>query len=365
MQQATRIKASGIFFAVACLYAAVAVPLAVYSMTSLSPVAPGLIGPGHAHEMLFGFALALVAGYLLGSVTVVQLGVLLALWLAARGFAVLAPGSWPAAVLSPLFALVLAGFVVPKFRHAKKWRNRSVMPLLALLCILPAAYATALHVPLPVARRELLLAGILLLALLMAFMGGRVIAPAAGGAYYRIGLNLKERVQPRLEGATILLLAAAAVAALLPLQRYAGLAAVAGGTVIAARLYRWRLWRLPGRWDLWCLGVGYGWLALGTVLLGSLLLAGADPVAAVHVITVGALGTLSLCVMTRIHLQRIQQPPSRARLLTVAVGLIAAATVLRFAVNFLPAERVPLLWASAAGWSAAYLITALRLVGKF
>jgi len=361
--QTTRIKAAGIFFPVACLYAALAVPLSVYAMTTVTAWPPGLVAAGHAHEMLFGFALLLVAGYLLSTAAPVTLAALLGLWLAARISYELAPQSPAAEVLSPLYALVLAVLVVPKFRSAKKWRNRSVMPLLLGLCLLPAAYAADVVFQGNVSRLQLLLSGIILLALLMAFMGGRIIAPAAGGAFYRIGVNLRERVQPRLEGAIIILLAIAAIAVFLPYGRYgAGIAAGAGGLAAAVRLFRWRLWQLPGRQDLWCLGIGYGWLALGLLLLGSLMLAGVTPIPALHVITVGALGTLSICVMTRINLQYRKQDPAGDSRISLAVALIAVATVARFAAGIQPEVRTEVLWTAAGAWSLAYLLTAIRLL---
>ncbi|MEJ2760860.1 MAG: NnrS family protein [Gammaproteobacteria bacterium] len=361
--QITRIKAASIFFPVACLHAALSVPLAVHAMTGGTGWPPGLLVSGHAHEMLFGFALLLVAGYLLSSASFITLIVLLGLWLAARICYMFAPHSLPAAALSPLFALVLACLVVPKFRSAKKWRNRSVMPLLLALCLLPAAYAAAVSFHWQVTRLELLVAGILLLALLMAFMGGRIIAPAAGGAFYRLGINLRERVQPRLEGAIIILLAIAAITVFLPFSHYGtGITACAGGLVVAMRLFRWRLWQLPGHQDLWCLGLGYGWLALGLVLLGGLMLANVSPIPALHIIAVGALGTLSICVMTRVNLQYLKQDPAEATLVSLSVGLIAIATLARFAAGIIPDSHVELLWTAAGIWSLAYLLTAAQLL---
>src|SRR5690606_6000458 len=96
---------------------------------------------------------------------------LLALWLIARVSHALAPAGLLAAVSGPLFAIVLAVCLVPKFKAAKKWRNRSVVPLLLALCALPLVYAVAMRLQRPGAAYELLPVGIVLLSLLMAFMG--------------------------------------------------------------------------------------------------------------------------------------------------------------------------------------------------
>lgn len=365
MRRSSKIHGSGIFFPAAALYAALAVPLSVYAMTTASAWPPGLIGPGHAHEMLFGFALALVAGYLLGPVSRQRLLLLFVIWLAARISYALAPASPVAVIASPLFALVLAACIVPKFRSAKKWRNRSVGPLLLALCVLPTVFAAKAYFP-GTGQYELLPAGIVLLALLMAFMGGRIIAPAAAGAFYRRDMNLANRVQPRLEASLIILLAVAATALLLPHGRYvAALGAGAAGVIAAVRLVRWHLWEIRDRSDLMGLAAGYGWLSLGLILMGGLLAAGRSVIPALHVITVGALGTLSICVMTRVHLQHSRRDPARAApVVTYAIVLIAVATVARWTANLVPGLHAVLLSVAAAGWTLAYLLTAALLLKR-
>jgi uncharacterized protein involved in response to NO len=356
-------QAYGFFFPAAAIYAAIAVPLAVYVMTTDAAWPPGLIGPGHAHEMLFGFALAVVAGYLLGPMPRRLLVLTFSLWLVAR-FAYLAAPSSPAAIiLSPAFALLLAGLVVPKFLTAKKWRNQMISPLLLAICVLPAGHALAMYLSQPATGYSLLLTAIILFALLMAFMGGRVIAPAVAGEFYRHGENLDARVQPRLEAALIILLAGAAISLVLPYGHWAaGIATSGAGIVAAIRLARWRLWRCMSRPDLIGLGLGYAWLALGLLLLGKSLFTGAYPGTSLHVITIGALGSLSIGIMARIHLQRIKQDPSRAPLVTAAIALIAIATLSRWAAYLDHGVQVPLLWAAAAGWSIAYLLLSVQLL---
>jgi uncharacterized protein involved in response to NO len=206
----------------------------------------------------------------------------------------------------------------------------------------------------------LLLQGVLLFALLMAFMGGRIIAPAAGGAAEREGLELEARVQPRLEAALIVLLIVAAGALFFPEGRLlAGACAVAAGGVVSVRLLRWRLWfwRRP---DLVCLGLGYGWLGLGLVLYGAGIYFQQHPIVALHVITIGALGTLSTGVMTRLLHQHSGERHSRApapplRIVLVTAALFAVSAALRVPAGLVAADRMGLLWASAACWSCAYL----------
>lgn len=355
MNLSEKTRGSDVFFPAAAWYAALAVPLAVNAMTRTA-WPPGLIGAGHAHEMLFGFALALIAGYLLGPMARWRVLALLILWLVARFAYALAPAGSVAAVSSPLFALVLAVCLVPKFKSAKRWRNRAIAPLLLAICILPAMYVMP-------AAGDVLPVGIVLLALLMAFMGGRVIAPAAAGAFYRRGMNLEARVQPRLEGAIIVLLAGAAVILLLPSGRLVAAVGIgAAGAVILLRLLRWRLWVIWTHADIMGLAAGYVWLALGLLMFAALLATGESPVPALHIITVGALGTLSICVMTRVHMLHHGRNPARAPWVGQSVVLIAVASVLRFAAALNPELREPLLWFAAVAWSLAYLIAAILLL---
>lgn len=356
----SKVQSYTVFFPAASLYAAIVVPLSVYAMTGGRLTA--LAGTGHAREMLFGFALALVAGYLLGPTNRPRLLLLCAIWLAARLSYLFAPGSLAAGILTPLFALLLAVIVVPRFSSAKKWRNRMIQPLLIALCAVPVVYTVAAHGRHVSLGYSLLLAMIILLSLLMSFMGGRVIAPAAAGAYYRLGMNLEARVQPRLEAALILLHMLAVLAVFVPMGTYiTGPAVIAAGLIAAIRLYRWRLWGLLHRTDLVGLGIGYGWLALGQLLLGGLLFFGTSPVPAIHLITVGAIGTLSICVMTRIHFQRLKRDPSASRFLAPALIMMTLATLTRFAAALGYGEQVLLLWVSALGWSIAYLLTTAQL----
>lgn len=356
-QPLEKIQAYRPFFPAASLYAAIVIPLSVYVMKSGGMWPPGLAGFGHAHEMLFGFALALVAGYTLGPMEKPSLFILLTLWLTARLASLILPAGLPAGLLDAVFALALAKLIVPRFLAAKKWRNRIVSPLLLGLCALPIAYSIA------TGRHVLFLQSVLLFSLLMAFMGGRIIAPAVAGESERHGLALDSRVQPRLEAALIVMITIAALTLLFPNgQAPAGLVTGIAGLVAASRLYRWRLWRCRRRPDLIALGAGYGWLALGLALFGGGLFLNVFVTTALHVITVGALGTLSTGVMLRLHAQHTSRRPPPAPLVSVTAALIALATLSRVAADLFIGQSTPLLWAAACAWSCAYLATALYLM---
>jgi len=209
-----RYAAQAVFFPLAAAYAAVAVPLAVHGMTGGTPRLAGLSTPdGHAHEMLFGFVFAVVAGFTINRARAPALALLVSLWVAARGAFVLAPGDLASVVANAAFAIVVAGLAVPQFvRGAKKWRNRAIGPMLLMVSAALVVYHLADVRALVALRQLAVLEAVLVLSALMLFMGGRLIAPAAAGAQQSQGHTLEARVQPRLEAALLLLLLAAVVA---------------------------------------------------------------------------------------------------------------------------------------------------------
>lgn len=359
MRRPRRLAAHRLFFPAAAVYAAVILPLSLQAMLAAPGWLPALASPlAHAHELLFGFALAVVAGYLLGPLPPRRLALLFALWLLARAGFLAAPDGLVAAAGNAGFVGLLAWQVIPKFaRAAKKWRNRAIAPLLAAVSATVVGYQLAPALNGGALQRELLLSAVLLFALLMLFMGGRIIAPAVANEFQRLGRPLAARVQPRLEGILLISMAAAVLLALAaPARPLAGSAVVLAGLVAALRLARWRLWHCGGRPDVLCLGLGYAWLALGLLALGGAMVVGAAPTRALHLITVGALGSLTITVMARIQLHQAGLAPARSRLLPTLVALIGLAAVARY----LGGWGLPL---AAAAWSAAYLGLAWLLLG--
>lgn len=348
-----------VFYPAAALYAALALPASVLSMTGHAGSWPGLALPSwHAHEMLFGFALAVVAGNQLGPASLPRLAAILAIWVAARATFLCAPESAAAAVSNAAFAGVLAALLAPRLLgSAKKLRNQALPLALVAICAAAAAFPFAPHADATVA--------VLLFALLMLFMGGRIVAPAVAGQYHRQGERLDARVQPAIEAGLIAGMALAVGSATWGRPGLAWLTAAATGTtglLAAARIWRWRLWGLRGRPDLLCLAAGYGWVALGLVLYGTALAAGQERTAALHVITVGGLGTLTLNVMAMTSLLKARMEPTRTRIPLWGTLLIAAATLARASTGE-PALASPgRLWFAALCWSSAYALLLVLLI---
>jgi len=346
-----------IFFPAAACYGAIAVPLSVHSMYGGEWAASGLSSPlGHAHELLFGYALAVVAGFLINRMPSRHLALLAMLWLGARISWLAAPGSILSFVTNAGFALAVAAIAAPRFmKGAKKWRNLLTGPIVIAICLAAVTFQAA-GLPAPGWIQYLALQEtVLLFALLMVFFGGRLIAPAAAGAIQAAGGLLEARVQPRIEGALLVLLILAALLAIVPQARpVAGVLLMVAGSLTMLRLLRWRLWQCRARIDLLCLGIGYAWLAVGLTMIGaswSLDMAAGQKVAT-HAITVGALGTLTTTIMTRVRLLHARRYPAIAWPFPALTALIFLAALFRLAGDGNPTAMT----LAAAFWSLALLL---------
>ena len=356
-QKRLRIAASTYFFPAAALYAALVLPLSVFAITGVAPAPKSLATPiGHAHELLVGYALAVVAGNQLGVLPPWRLRLLLAAWILAR-LAFIALPLPAASALDMVFVAALGLHVAPRlFRAAKKLRNQALPGVLTALCVGAVAFDLAAFLAGTATLHAIVTIVVLLVAALMLFMGGRIIAPAAAGHFYREGRILAARVQPRIEAGIIAAIAAAVVSAVIPqLVLVMQLACAAAGALALVRLLRWRLWACKGRPDLLCLGAGYAWLALGLLAI-AIAVTGSFRTAALHVVTVGALGTLTFNVMANTMLSRARRSSADEPRIVWGTVLIGLATACRIAAAVIPERGLTLLLAAAACWSAAFLL---------
>ncbi|MGR2738755.1 NnrS family protein [Billgrantia sp. Q4P2] len=350
-------------FPLAALHAALMVPLSLLALYhGWAPVQ--LATPAaHAREMLFGFALAVIAGYLLGPVPQRQLLMLVALWLAGR----LGVLEWPGALVASLadggFALWVAARLVPRFLAAKKWRNRLLSPLLGMICLLAVVTLTWRYLDGMPTTAPLMHQSVLWLVLLMTFMGGRVIAPAVNGYLARQFRLYGAGVQPRVEAALIVLLGLAPFLMLwATLRPLAALLVLAAGLLVLWRIRGWRPRHCSERPDLQVLLLGYGWLAIGLLLLARSWWAPQHASTALHAFTVGALGTLASAIMLRHVILRAKQHPEREWAWLPLAGLFAVAAVLRLWAIEAGSGWLLLLWGSGLAWSLGWLLVACRVV---
>ncbi|SFI73692.1 NnrS family protein [Nitrosomonas sp. Nm34] len=356
----TKVHAHQWFFSTACVYAMLMVPLAMLARHGYGPEA--LAAPtGHAFEMLFGFALALVAGYLLGPMPARRLALFMISWLLARIMGLVDAASWLTLVSNAAFVTLFAWHLLPRLWVAKKWRNRMLVPLLGLICTITIIIILMNQLDYHRLHRYLLDESVQLFALLMLFMGGRMLAPAVAGEFYRQGRELEARVQPHIEAGLIVTVTTAFV--LTPIAAsVSGILLIMSGVLAAIRLIRWQLWHCLARPDLICLGAGYCWLAVGLVLLGGVKLSGGDYFStAVHAITVGALGTLASNVMVRVTLLHVKQYPSRIPQIMIITVIMTIAALMRIGADFSVYREIVLATAAVA-WSTSFLLVLFVLL---
>ena len=356
------------FYLGAAAFAALAIPLwvaMVLGRVSVPMVLPPLLW--HAHEMLFGFAAAVIVGFLLtagkawtGLATPrgAALGGLALLWLAARVAAFVAPPLVYAVVDMALLPLVAVLLTLVLLRAG----NRRNLPLALILLLLAGANAV-FHLAalglVAVPPMAALHAGLALIILLECVMAGRVIPAFTVSA--TPGLTL--RPWPRLDGASVSLTAFALVCWVLAPQ---GLL-TSGALGLAALLQAWRLWTWQPqatckRPILWVLHAAYAWIPLGLALL-ALSAAGLISVSVgVHALAVGATGGLIIGMMTRTARGHTGRPLQVSRPEVAAYALVLAAALLRTLLPLLalaaPAA-VPYsatLVAAALAWTTAFAL---------
>lgn len=359
--------ASLYFFPVAAAYAALILPWSVLAQFGLVAAPPGLHGSlGHAHEVLFGFAMAVVAGYVLGPQPKRWILLILGLWLVGRAAFLGWPASFVSVAVNVSFVTVLAYRVVPRFaRTAKKWRNKAVAPVILGLCIAGALFQGLYGAKMPGLLYGLLLEAILLLSTLMFFMGGRMLAPAVAGHMLKQNRDLEARVQPRLEGAVLILMGLVLILNMLPwtpLRPIVGVLLVFAAGTTLVRLLRWPVRHCLDRPDLLALMLGYLWVVVGWLLVGFTLLTGTIPLStALHSLTVGALGTLTLTVMARTRAQRTRRDSAMPPMMYVAVGLISVAALARLAAGTV-APGLTFYLVAAVSWSLGFFILLVFLL---
>lgn len=354
-----------LLFPAATVFAVVAVPVWVLAYAGLSPLSTlALDGLGHGHEMVFGYALAVVGGYLLTRITRRQAVIALAAWVCGR--AVFLVPELPSAVVGPA-SLVFPAVLFwlggrPWLKAAKSWDNAVFGLVVAAFFVAETLYQAGASGLIDDGQSRGLGLGLDLIALLLLAMGGRIIAAATSGAIHRKGGRIRGVAQPRLERTAVLALAAmTALDLLVWLPEIAGCLALVAGLVVFVRLIRWRFWTVLGVSDVACLHLGYAWLGVGLLIKAAAQILGEPALAdALHGIAVGALGTLTVVMMTRTTLQRSRRPLTMPPTAIAAVALISAAAIVRLLASF-PDIRFIALDASSAMWTAGFLVFALFL----
>jgi uncharacterized protein involved in response to NO len=358
------------FFLFGAIYAGAMVPLwlAVFAGDISLPTA---FAPRdwHVHEMLFGYVAAVIAGFLLTAVPNwtgrlpiqgMPLAILFAAWLAGRWavtFSVLI-GWQLALMLDAAFLLLLAAAAAREIIAGRKWNNLMVVGVVSMLAVTNVAFHVEAH--LGGLAEYSTRVGIGLVVTLVCVIGGRIVP-----SFTRNWLARREPGRlpipfNRFDAITI----AAGVGAMIawvitPSGRFAAAALGIAGLLHLVRLVRWAGYRTLSDRLVLILHVAYAFVPTGFLLAALAAVDLVAPSAGIHAWTGGAIGSMTIAVMTRASLGHTGQALSASLATQFVYASIVVAALARVCAALEPAHSVPLLIVAGVAWAAAFLGFAL------
>lgn len=351
------------FYLGGALLAALIVPLWVamfLGWTAFTPAVAPLLW--HAHEMLFGFAVAIIVGFLMTAVKAwtglatprgATLGALAALWLAARVAALTGPYEVYAALdgaLLPVCAAILVRLIVKSGNH----RNLLIGLILSLLALANLVFHLAVMGVLPLSAMTPLYAGLALIVMIETVIAGRVIPAFTMSVTPGLRLVATPWVERGTLGATALGLALWVFMT----PSVVGMAVLALAAVLhLKRLLGWRSLLARARPILWVLHAAYAWIPVGLALLALTQIGVVSDSAGVHALGVGATGGLIIGMITRTARGHTGRPLSVSGVEVSAYLLVFFAAALRaFVLLLAPGWLVMSLVLAGAAWALAFVM---------
>ena len=296
----------------------------------------------HAHEFLFGYLAAIVAGFLLtavpnwtGRLPIVgaPLGVLVGLWLAGRLAIAVSAHLPPAlvAVVDLAMPVVLAAAIAREICKGRNWRNLVVLAILLVLIAGNAVFHWEAQAGSYAAAGLGLRIGLAAGVMLIAVIGGRIVPSFTRNWLVKRGEGRLPAPFASFDKlALVALLLALVLWAAAPESRLAGTALLVAGLAQAARLARWAGYRTGAEPLVWVLHLGYAFVPLGAVVLGlaALVPLAVSAPAAQHLWMAGGIGLMTLAVMTRATLghtgRALTAGPGTAALYLLLIGAVTA-----------------------------------------
>jgi len=377
------------FFLLGALFAVVIVPLWVATLTGRFVPGGPLTGiVWHAHEMLYGFTAAILAGFLLTAVgnwtareTAVGgwLGALAALWLAGR-VAMLAVPGWAGSVIDLAFLPALA-FTVARPLWLAHRRDRpppapglpgrpvqlsggrgvllhNVAFPVTLMLLWTGNLATHLdaHGVWPGAATSANRFAVHVVVVVILLITGRIVPAFTRNATSVTSIRNVRSLDIAAIGAAALVagLQWAPASPLLPV------AAGVGAAAVVARTWHWGARHTLRDPLLWVLHAGHAWVAVGLGLEAAAPFVPIAPSLALHALTAGAIGMLTLGMMARVALGHTGRPLRVPKPVGIAFAAVLCAAVVRVGGPLLaPQLTIAFLWASAIAWAGGFTTYAL------
>ncbi len=362
------------FYSLAAIFAIAAIILWLRAFAGVSDTGVYLhAAVWHSHEMLYGFSTAVIAGFLLTAVrnwtglptpTGVPLAMLAALWLAARVLIITGPTPIAAFIdvlFLPVLAIVIAG---PIFRSKNK-RNYKVLAIVLALAVSNGVFHLAsLEYADAWLARSSLFAGIDIVIILMAIVGGRVIP-----AFTRNAIpEARSRHELWVEVITFVSMSLVLVGSILsgfraPPPMFMAFLLIVAAVSHATRLALWDPKKTIRSPLLWMMPVAYSWIPFAFLLRALAVMSVVPASAWIHAVTMGAVSSLMLAMMMRSSLGHTGRPLLASRQDMAAFLLLQVAAIVRVVAS-IAAGATYRQWIIASGliWVLAFLVFAVRYV---
>jgi uncharacterized protein involved in response to NO len=318
----------------------------------------------HAHEMVFGFAAAIIVGFLVTAArnwtglplpAGLPLASLFSLWILGRVGMFFAYG--PAtAVIDSLLLLLVAVVLARKFIRARSMCSMPLVFVLLSLGLANVAFHASMHNLLEIPPVMAIEFGLMLVVLIEMIIGGRVVPGFTANAIP----GARQFRSVRLHRASFALAALAIISDALRLPPMStGTLALLAGVAVAAQAIGWNPLATRSRPLLWVLHVSYAWIPVGLVLLGLASFGLVPRSAAIHAFAVGSIGGLIMGMITRTALGHSGRPVQAGRWETAAYVLVHAAAISRVTAALVPAVYLAGMSAAGLAWTAAFAIYAI------
>ncbi len=358
------------FYLLAAIWAALAVPLWIAQYAGLLPAPfayPAMLW--HAHEMTFGFALAVIVGFLLtgarawtglSTPTGTRLAALAALWIAARIFNYFGP-SGMAMLLDAAFIVASMAAIGLVLLKARNHRNLFVLAILTAFLVANSLFHLALAGRIEASPLTAAHLFVFVIVVLTCVIGGRVIPTFTANALR----GVRQWRDRRLDWAALATTILALLLALFPVPAgFVATACLLAAALQVARLAGWNPWATRRAPILWILHVSYAWIPVGLVLLALGTFGVVPQSAGLHALTLGAIGGLIIGMITRTALGHTGRPLKAEGIETTAYVLVQLAVLLRLAPLLVPAlPYLPWTTAAAGAWSLAFAVYLVKYVG--
>jgi uncharacterized protein involved in response to NO len=354
------------FFLLAALYSGLAIlvwlPIFHGELSAATTFAPR---DWHVHEMLFGYVAAVVTGFLLTAIPnwtgrlplqgMPLLGLVI-VWLLGR--VAVSNSAWigwaSAALVDCAFLVLVTAAAAREIAAGRNWRNLRVVAVIAVLAIANIGFHLEAHYF--GAANYSIRAGLGAIVLLIALVGGRIVPSFTHNWLARASADRLPASFARFDAITIAASAAALVLwIVMPAAFVTAAALLLAGILQAVRLARWageRTYREP---LVFILHVAYAFVAIGFLLTSAGALGAVAESAGIHAWGVGAIGTMTLAVMTRASLGHTGRPLTASASTTAIYVAVVIAAVARITAALQPDWSELLLHVAALAWAAAFL----------